>query len=102
MRKRIAVLVLVMSMSTLAAPAMASNAQPERQATATTQVAETRPVPDESEARPRLRRFCAANPDHERCQNRDGEVNVRQLIWRLINAGEWRQLFHLLHRLGII
>lgn len=100
MRKKIAVMVMVMSLLTVAAPAMASNTRPERQATTTTQVVETRPVEGESEAR--LRRFCAANPDHERCQRQDGEVNARHLIWRLVKAGEWRQLFHLLNRLGII
>jgi hypothetical protein len=28
--------------------------------------------------------------------------HIRHLIWRLIKAGEWRLLFHLLIRLGII
>jgi hypothetical protein len=30
------------------------------------------------------------------------EINIRQLVWRLIHAGEWEMLFRLLHRLHII
>ena len=38
-----------------------------------------------------------------RCiDDRHPHLNVRHLIQRLINAGEWEKLFRLLHRLGII
>lgn len=38
-----------------------------------------------------------------RCiDDRHPHVNLRHLIQRLINAGEWEKLFRLLHRLGII
>lgn len=38
-----------------------------------------------------------------RCiDDRHPHVNVRHLIQRLIDAGEWEKLFRLLHRLGII
>ncbi len=30
------------------------------------------------------------------------DVNIRQLIWRLIHAGEWGKLVRLLHRLHLI
>lgn len=40
----------------------------------------------------------------ERCRDdeRPHDVNLRKLIWRLIEAHEWEKLFRLLHRLGII
>ncbi len=38
-----------------------------------------------------------------RCiDDRHPHVNIRHLIQRLIDAGEWEKLFRLLHRLGII
>ena len=38
-----------------------------------------------------------------RCiDDRHPHVNIRHLIQRLINAGEWEKLFRLLHRLGIV
>lgn len=37
--------------------------------------------------------------DHEPPET---DVNIRQLIWRLIHAGEWGKLVRLLHRLHII
>ncbi len=40
----------------------------------------------------------------ERCldDERPHDVNVRQLIWRLIKAQQWEKLWQLLHRLGVI
>ena len=40
----------------------------------------------------------------ERCRDdvRPHDVNLRQLIWRLIEAHEWEKLFQLLHRLHIL
>lgn len=35
----------------------------------------------------------------DRCHH---EINLRQLIWRLIEAQEWEKLFRLLHRLHIL
>jgi hypothetical protein len=96
MRKRIAVVLLLTSVLTMAAPALASTT--ERSTTVTTVV--ERPAGD-ADSTPELRRFCSANPEHDRCPSTEA-VNVRQMIWRLIKAGEWRQLFQLLHRLGII
>lgn len=96
MRTRIAVLLVLTSLLTLAAPTLASAT--ERSTTVTTVI--ERPAVDPDSAA-ELRRFCAANPDHYRCPASE-VVNVRQMIWRLINAGEWRQLFQLLQRLGII
>lgn len=96
----IAVMAIVTSLLTVAAPAVASTREPERSTTTTTRVVDTRQVEDESETR--FSRFCAARPDYQRCQTESRDVSVRQLIWRLIKAGEWRQLFQLLHRLGII
>ena len=96
MRKRIAVVLMLTSLLTMAAPALASTT--ERSTTVTTVV--ERPAVDADRAQ-ELRRFCAAHPDHDRCPNPE-VVNVRQMIWRLIKAGEWRQLFQLLQRLGII
>lgn len=96
MRKRIAVVLVLTSLLTMAAPALASTT--ERSTTVTTVV--ERPAVDADGAQ-ELRRFCAANPGHDRCPNPE-VVNVRQMIWRLIKAGEWRQLFQLLQRLGII
>lgn len=49
---------------------------------------------------PTVRERCQVDPQPDRCPDRP--VNIRHLIWRLIKAGEWRQLFHLLVRLGII
>ena len=41
--------------------------------------------------------------DTARCRDAEPpEVNIRKLIWRLIFAQEWRKLFQVLHRLGII
>lgn len=51
-------------------------------------------------AEPTVRERCQVDPQPDRCPDRP--VNIRHLIWRLIMAGEWRQLFHLLVRLGII
>jgi hypothetical protein len=51
-------------------------------------------------AEPTVRERCQLDPRPDRCPDRP--VNIRHLIWRLIKAGEWRQLFHLLIRLGII
>ena len=47
------------------------------------------------------RRFAAA---HERCvdDHRDHDLNIRELIYRLIHAGEWAKLMRLLHWLGWI
>ncbi len=97
MRKQIAVMMVVVSLLILAAPALASTT--ERAPTTVTTVVE-RPAYDADGAQ-ELRRFCAANPEHDRCVNPE-VVNLRQMIWRLIKAGEWRQLFQLLQRLGII
>jgi hypothetical protein len=55
-----------------------------------------RPEPERD--RPTVRGRCEVDPHPDRC----GPVNIRQLIWRLIKAGEWRLLIHLLIRLGII
>ena len=96
MRKQIAVMVLLISTLTMAAPALGSTTEVTRPATTT--ISDT--SVDDASAQD-LRRFCAANPGHDRCDNQP-VVNVRQMIWRLIIAGEWRQLFQLLHRLGII
>ncbi len=40
--------------------------------------------------------------DRSCIDDRHPHVNIRQLIQRLIHAGEWEKLFRLLHRLGII
>ena len=40
--------------------------------------------------------------DRSCVDDRHPHVNIRHLIQRLINAGEWEKLFRLLHRLGII
>ena len=40
--------------------------------------------------------------DRHCVDDRHPHVNVRHLIQRLINAGEWEKLFRLLHRLGIV
>jgi hypothetical protein len=96
MRKRLSVVLLLTSVLTFAAPALASTT--ERSTTFTTVV--ERPGANADSAA-ELRRFCSANPEHDRCPSPD-VVNVRQMIWRLIKAGEWRHLFHLLQRLGII
>jgi hypothetical protein len=40
--------------------------------------------------------------DRSCIDDRHPHVNLRHLIQRLINAGEWEKLFRLLHRLGII
>ena len=41
-------------------------------------------------------------PDRCRDGERPHDVNLRQLIWRLIEAHEWEKLFQLLHRLHIL
>ena len=41
-------------------------------------------------------------PDRCRDSERPLDVNLRQLIWRLIEAHEWEKLFQLLHRLHIL
>jgi hypothetical protein len=98
MRKQIAVMVLLISTLTLTAPALGSTTEVTRPATTVTTISDS--SSDDANTQ-ELRRFCAANPRHDRCVNQP-VVSVRQMIWRLINAGEWRQLFQLLHRLGII
>jgi hypothetical protein len=46
---------------------------------------------------------CVDFVNDRRCiDDRHPHVNLRHLIHRLINAGEWEKLFRLLHRLGII
>ena len=98
MRKQIAVMVLLISTLTMAAPALGSTTEVTRPATTATTISDNSADGADTQE---LRRFCAANPRRDRCVNQP-VVNVRQMIWRLINAGEWRQLFQLLHRLGII
>ena len=99
MRKQVAVMVLLISTLTMAAPALASTTEVTRPgSTVTTTILDR--SEDDANAQ-ELRRFCAANPRNDRCVNQQ-VVNVRQMIWRLIMAGEWRQLFQLLQRLGII
>lgn len=98
MRKQIAVMVLLISTLTMAAPGLASATEVTRPASTVTTIPDrTEDVANAQE----LRRFCASNPRHERCIDQP-VVSVRQMIWRLIMAGEWRQLFQLLQRLGII
>lgn len=58
--------------------------------------------PAATDERPLVRGRCEVDPRPERCPDRPDQVNIRQLIWRLIKAGEWRMLFHLLNRIGII
>lgn len=49
------------------------------------------------------RHRCVDFVTDRRCiDDRHPHVNIRHLIQRLINAGEWEKLFRLLHRLGII
>ena len=46
---------------------------------------------------------CLTSADNQRrCldDHHPHDLNVRQLIWRLINAHEWQKLFRLLHWLG--
>lgn len=46
---------------------------------------------------------CLADADHpRRCvdDHRPHDINIRQLIWRLIKAHEWEKLVRLLHWLG--
>jgi len=50
--------------------------------------------------RPTIHERCQLDPRPADCPDRP--VSIRHLIWRLIKAGEWRLLFHLLIRLGII
>lgn len=46
---------------------------------------------------------CVDFETDRRCiDDRHPHVDIRHLIQRLINAGEWEKLFRLLHRLGII
>ena len=46
---------------------------------------------------------CVDVETDRRCiDDRHPHLNIRHLIQRLINAGEWEKLFRLLHRLGII
>ena len=49
------------------------------------------------------RHRCVDFVTDRRCiDDRHPHVNIRHLIQRLINAGEWEKLFRLLHRLGIV
>jgi hypothetical protein len=49
------------------------------------------------------RYWCVDVVTDRRCiDDRHPHVNVRHLIHRLIQAGEWEKLFRLLHRLGIV
>lgn len=108
----VAVAVMV---ATLAAPALAGEADTALRPAATepntgqvvrpaADQVDRPPVTDEpvTDERPLVRDRCEANPRPDRCPDRPDQVNIRQLIWRLIKAGEWRMLFHLLNRLGII
>lgn len=53
--------------------------------------------------RQRDRYRCVDFVNDRRCiDDRHPHMNIRHLIQRLINAGEWEKLFRLLHRLGII
>lgn len=53
--------------------------------------------------RPVDRNRCVDVVNDRRCvDDRHPHVNLRHLIQRLIDAGEWEKLFRLLHRLGII
>jgi hypothetical protein len=60
-------------------------------------------VRDRETDRVRDRDRCVDFVNDRRCiDDRHPHVNIRHLIQRLINAGEWEKLFRLLHRLGII
>jgi hypothetical protein len=102
-----AILVTSLGVPALAADGerWAPSATTAERPTDTTVTTPTRPTvdrPPASDQRPTVRDRCAVDPQPRRCPDRPDEFNVRQLIWRLIKAGEWRKLFHLLHRLGII
>jgi hypothetical protein len=61
------------------------------------------PVIDRPADREIDRYRCVDVVNDRRCiDDRHPHVNVRHLIQRLIEAGEWEKLFRLLHRLGII
>ena len=53
-----------------------------------------------------VRHRCLLTDNPRRClhhpNDRPHDLNVRQLIWRLIQAHEWQTLFRLLHWLGVI
>jgi hypothetical protein len=83
-------------------PAEAATVQSSDSTQVTTPGRPTVDRPPATDERPTVRDRCAVDPQPRRCPDRPDDVNIRHLIWRLVKAGEWRKLFHLLHRLGII
>lgn len=63
-------------------------------------------VDDERDKDGEVRHRCLLTDSPRRClhhpNDRPHDLNVRQLIWRLIQAHEWQTLFRLLHWLGVI
>ena len=113
--KGTAIVVVVALLLPLALPAAASTTRSATTTTGRGAVEQVEPATDERppvevkeralvetrrRVEPTVRDRCQIDPRPDRCP--DLPVNIRHLIWRLIKAGEWRHLFHLLVRLGII
>lgn len=111
----IVMLVAAVMVASLAVPGLANTSEPGADAGVRPATAEpnagqvVRPATDQrvqpppaTDVRPLVRDRCDVDPRPARCPDRVDQVNIRHLIWRLVKAGEWRMLFHLLNRLGII
>ena len=109
MRRSIALMVSVALFALIAAPASASDrvSDTPRVADQVTEIATDRAtgrVTDRVTDIVTDRYRCRDAVTDRRCldDRHPHDVNLRALIHRLINAGEWEKLFRLLHRLGII